>query len=270
MKILLTNYILGGTTGSETWTATMQRELELLGHTVQAVTDAMNEPDEYDLAIINHNVCLKTVGHLTCKKIFTSHGVIPDLEQPIAGADIYVAVSEEVQQNLAEKGFTSTIIRNGIDTEKFKPLQPTEEELTSVLFSSNYPSQAQNTIAEACRMKGMVFRRIGGINRTTGVVEAINAADVVIGLGRTAYEAMSCGRNVIVYDYNGGDGFVTPETIIDYRTNNCSGRKHRQQYTAHDLATLFDMYQQSLGTQLREYIIEHNNIKKTVQEYLRL
>jgi len=76
MNILLTNYILGGGTGSETWTASLQHELEKLGHTVTTATDATDLPDVYDLAIINHNTCLKTVSHHTCRKIFTSHGLL--------------------------------------------------------------------------------------------------------------------------------------------------------------------------------------------------
>ena len=270
MKILLMNYILGGQTGSETWTATMADELEIQGHEVDMRTDASKLPDVYDLAIINHNTCLTTAQHLTCKKIFTSHGVLPDLEQPVAGADVYVAVSEEVQQNLKDKGFESTIIRNGIDYEHFHPYKPVNRTLKNVLFSSNYQSNAESIIRDACNRVGANFTRIGGQQRTTQVLHELNKADLVIGLGRTSYEAMSCARNVIVYDYNGGDGFVTPHTVFKFRTHNCSGRYNRHQYTADDLVELFKRYDPDIGRRLRNYIYQNNNVEKTAKQYLNL
>ena len=270
MKILMMNYLLGGQTGSETWTATMAEELELQGHTVDLKTDASKADDTYDLALINHNTCLATAQHLTCKKVFTSHGVLPDLEQPTDGADVYVAVSEEVQANLKAKGYDSTIIRNGIDYEHFHPYRPLRKTLTNVLFSSNYPSNAENIIKQACEKAGLKFKRIGGQNKTTQVLHELNQADLVIGLGRTAYEAMSCGRNVIIFDYNGGDGFVTPQNVFQFRTNNCSGRYHRHRYTADDLVELFKLYDPETGRRLRNYIYRHHNVEKTAQQYLAL
>ena len=270
MKILLMNYILGGQTGSETWTATMAEELENKGHEVTLKTDASRLEDIYDLAIINHNTCLATTKHLSCKKIFTSHGVIPDLEQPVEGADVYVAESEEVQDSLKEKGFDSVVIRNGIDTEHYAPTRPVNRKLKNILFSSNYQSGAEKIIKEACDKSSLNFNRIGGQNKTTQVLYELNKADLVIGLGRTAYEAMSCGRNVIIYDYNGGDGFAHPHLLPDFRYNNCSGRYNKHQYTADDLVELFSLYNQDTGRRLRNYIIENNNIKKTAQQYLDL
>jgi hypothetical protein len=270
MHILLMNYILGGGTGSETWTASLHHELEKLGHTVTTSTDATDLPELYDLAIINHNTCFKTVSHLTCKKIFTSHGVIPDLEQPIPGADVYVSVSEEVQHNLLDKGFTSVVIRNGIDLNKFHATKPVNDTLTSVLFSSNYPGTARLKVKLACEQLGIRFETIGGNFKTPHVVEAINRADLVFGLGRTAYEAMACERNVIIYDYNGGDGFVTPDTMLEYRKHNCSGRRYKHDYTVEDIKALLTQYDPALGTQLRSYIMEHNNMALVAQKYLLL
>ena len=264
------NYILGGQTGSETWTLTMAEELENQGHEDTLKTDATHSEDVFDVAIINHNTCLLTTKHLTCKKIFTSHGVIPELEQPIHGADVYVSVSEEVQDNLNKKGFDSVVIRNGIDTEHYAPTRPINKVLKNVLFSSNYQSNAERVIREACDRAGLNFNRIGGQNKTTQVLYELNKADLVIGLGRTAYEAMSCGRNVIIYDYNGGDGFARPHLLPDIRYNNCSGRYNKHQYTADDLVELFTQYNPDTGRRLREYIIQNNNIQKTAQQYLNL
>ena len=62
------------------------------------------------------------------KKIFTSHGIIHDLEKPIKGADVYVGISEEVCNYLTLLGFENNhLIRNGIDTIKFSPTSEINE-----------------------------------------------------------------------------------------------------------------------------------------------
>lgn len=266
MKILLTNAFLGGKTGSETWVETMATELGK-EHQVYKWTPG-NEIPECEIAIINHNICLNKLKDLPIKKIFTSHGVIPDLEQPVQGADMYVSVSEEVQENLQTQGYESIIIRNGIDCDKFKSIQPVNQQLKNVLFSSNYPSKIEDKIFIVCEELGLNFRRIGAKNSTSEVVEAINEADLVIGLGRTAYEAMACERNVIIYDYNGADGYCTPETLLEYRKNNCSGRRYKKDYSIEDIKKELLKYNPTIGKELREYILQNNNIKLTSKQYL--
>ena len=109
MKILLTNNTLQNLAGSETWVKTMFESLEELGHHCGACVASGEDLligktiENPDLAIINHNSCLNFLSGLNCKKIFTSHWVIPDLEQPVKGADAYVSISEEVQNILLQR-----------------------------------------------------------------------------------------------------------------------------------------------------------------------
>lgn len=276
MKILLTNNTLQNLAGSETWVMTIAKSLEELGHQVGACVASGEDlligktVENPDLAIINHNSCLNSLRHLTCKKIFTSHGIIPDLEQPVEGADIYVSVSEEVQENLKNKGFESVIVRNPIDCEKFKSTRPINDTIKKVLFSSNYQGYAKNVIIQTCQELGIELEIIGGENRVVNIVDKINEADLVIGLGRTAYEAMACERNVIIFDYNGADGMATPETLLEFRKNNCSGRRYRKMFTVEDLKNEFSKYSIENGKRLREYILENNNSEKIVKQYLEL
>jgi len=280
MKILLANYIIGGNTGSETWVYTMKKELENRGHSVMIFSLSNSKVHikdiiEYnpDLAIINHNNCLTYLKGLKCKKIFTSHGVIPSQEQPVIGADVYVSVSEEVQDNLKSKGFDSVVIRNGIDTELYKSIKPTNSTLKNVLFSSRHQGKALDIITQACKELELNLTVIGGrrvINDTNKLIEIINDNDLVIGLGRTAYEAMSCERNVIVYDYLGADGFVTTETIKEYRYNNCSGRCNKKELTVEELKEMLLQYDYILGHKLREYIKDNNDIVNVLDKYLKI
>lgn len=276
MKILLTNYSLASLGGTQTWVKTMAKELTDLGHEIYLFAGDSNyailpeyktiDPSiEYDLALVNHNSCLTALDGLNIKKkIFTSHGIIPELEQPTEGADIYVSVSEEVQRNLANSGFESFIIRNPIDTERFVPTK-VNQKLTNILYMSNYQGKVLDIIKEASIGYNL---QVYGKGEQVDGLGAIQEADLVIGLGRTAYEAMSCGKNVIIFDYNGADGIATPASLIHFRQNNCSGRKFGIKLTAEELREMFELYSPDLN--LRDYILENNNVKNIAQEYLNL
>jgi hypothetical protein len=114
------------------------------------------------------------------------------------------------------------------------------------------------------------FKHLGGEERHENVEDYLLWADMVIGLGRSVYEAMACERNVIIYDYMGGDGFVTPESILQFRKKNCSGRTNRIAYSPEQLRAEMSKYDPTIGPQLRAYILENNNIEIIAQEYLAL
>lgn len=256
----------------------MYDELVRLGHTVHVYTPIPNtiwpdmppyRPDvTYDLGLLNHNNCLEALrGRNINKIVFTSHGVIPQPEWPVDGADIYVAVSEEVRDSDKMAGRNAVVIRNPIDTFKFSS-RPVSKNLRNVLFLSNYGWKVQETIDAAT--EGLHLERIGGNRRVHDIEKHIAAADLVIGLGRSVYEAMSMAKNVIVYDYQGGDGFVTPENIFRFRERNCSGRTNRLYYTPEQLRAELDKYDPALGPELRAYILEHNDVRKIADQYLSL
>lgn len=277
MKILMTNHDLTKLGGSETWTRTMYDELSK-GHEVNVYTPRPNTlyPDmakwapgiTYDLVLANHNTPFRTAMKVMSGqyKIFTSHGVIPRLEQPIPGADAYVAVSEEVRDT--HPAFDMHVIRNPINTEVFHPRRDPSQRLKRVLFISNNQVKSVNVVREACR--GLRLHVLGRGERTHNVQEAMNWADLVISLGRGCYEAMACGRNVIVFDDHGGDGFVTTESIQEYRLNNCSGRRHRIRYTPQQLRLEMAKYDPTLGEGLRQYAIDNHGVGKIASQYLAL
>jgi len=269
MRILLANNAIGGNTGTETWVDTVKQELTRLGHEVDTFCPAQELPQEhYDLALINHNTCLEKL--MSCDiatRIFTSHGVIPELEQPIEGADHYVSVSEEVQKNLLDKGFKSIIIRNPIDMDRFKPTRVVNSRLHNVLFMSNYPGGAWKIVDRACQMMGLQFERIGRDKQTTNPEHQLNWADLVVTLGRGSLEAMACNRNVVIFDYNGGDGFIDENTFFEYRKCNNSGRTNNIQYTPDQLMQEFRKYNSQL--ELRS-LLKENTPTAVVEMYLKL
>ena len=137
-----------------------------------------------------------------------------------------------------------------------------------MLFLSNYGWTVKETIEEGTI--GFEFFNLGGDDRRENIDYWINWADLVVGLGRSVYEAMSCGRNAVIYDYQGGDGFVTPENILEFRKKNCSGRTNRLRYTVDEFREVLGQYDPDQAGALRQYVLDNNNVETIVDQYLSL
>ena len=175
-------------------------------------------------------------------------------------------MSEEVQTALKAKGFESVVIRNPIDTRRFRPKRPSRNVLRNVAYVSNNPTSKALLIKRATN--GLHFETAGRTNQHRDIRPLLERADLVIGLGRTAYEAMSMGRNVVVFDYKGADGFVDTENIFAFRESNCSGRTNNLNWTEAQLREAIELYDPTLGLELRDYIIENNNVDTIAEQYL--
>jgi len=300
MKILVTNHWLKKWGGSETFTYTLIEELVRLGHDVDLftlhpglVSDRIKTDfninirlqKKYDLVLANHNTTVKTVRYaITSRIVQTCHGTIPSLEQPDHAADTYVAISEEVQQHLRQKSFKSVLIHNGINCDRFKPQvpitachpEPVEGLLPKTILSMVFSDAANTVIKQACDMLGIKLITLNKHkNPVFNVAHYMNKADLVIGLGRCAYEAMACGRPVIVYDARPympsyADGYLDPETLTESIKYNCSGRRFKKEFTANDLVTEIQKYNPQHGDYLRNFALNHLNIQTQVQKYLNL
>lgn len=221
----------------------------------------------YDRGILNHAACLTFLRKRASigRTIFTSHGVLPGAEKPVDGADVYVSVSEEVQDRLASDGYESVVIRNPINLDKFNATKPSEK-LGKVLWLSNNPRSKEKLIRESTR--GLRLKIVGRGNQQRDVRSSIMWADLVIGLGRSAYESMAMRRNVIVLDYKGADGFVDLDSIMEFRKANCSGRRYAGNWNIPRLVEEFGKYNPDLGESLRSYIYLNNNVETIAEEYL--
>jgi glycosyltransferase involved in cell wall biosynthesis len=288
-NILITNNHLENLGGSEVFTYTIAKELERRGYSIDVftftkgvVSEKLNTVDKlkssYDLILVNHNTCLKHVIENTKGfKILTCHGVYPQLEQPILGADAYVSISEEVQDHLKNLGYNSFLVRNGINCERFYPRKRIDRECKNIL-SMCHGMEAHNNIVEACRKLAINFMFAGSDyqGRIFDIEYLIDKADLVFGLGRGVYEAMASGRNVIVYDtrhytdLKTADGLVTMNNIKETQKNNCSGRRFKLQFSVDSIVEEIKKYKQEYGEVNRDYALENFNIEKQVNKYLQI
>lgn len=286
LRILITNNHLFRVGGSETWTHTMAHVLAE-DHDVEVFTlepgefaETFSVPvitevtSEYDLALVNHNTCLEALADSLMPKILTCHGTWPWQEQPAPGADAYVAISEEVQAHLGDLGYESVVVRNGIDCERFAPRTPARPELTRVL-SVCQGEAARDAVRDACERRGIEFDYLHHDRMLPEVEEYMDAADLVVGLGRSAYEGMAAGRAVLVYDSreysaHATDGLVTSENVEELLRCNLSGRASAAEMTPELMDAYFDAYDAAMGAFNRAFALEHLNARLQAERYLAL
>lgn len=296
MNILVTVNSLSNFGGSESFTFTMVEELIRRKHKVDVVVSdnvkgvfyhkiksmgvrISQTPikKKYDIVLGSHNNVIEKVKHLKCPIIQTSHGKIINLEQPTPVADYYVSISDEVKQYLTQNGYESTIIYNGINLERFKPNKPINKSLKNVL-SLSQSFLLNNTLKSICNRLNVNFRyRDKFENPIFNIEDDINEADLVISLGRGAYEAMACGRPVLVLDdriyvRQGiiGDGIITPDNIENIMKFNCSGRFTNTVYSYQKILNEIKKYDYTTGDFLRDFAERELDIKKQVDKYLNL
>lgn len=287
-SILIANNQLVQTGGSETYTFAIIKELVARGFDVEYFTFKrgafstrmekeigvkFQNKKKYDLILANHNTCVEALmgfGFI----IQTCHGVYPPLEQPSLCANFHVAISQEVQNHLAIKGFVSVVIMNGIDTSKFYSKRSVNKELKNVL-SLCQSETANKFLQRVCDTLGINLTYLDkNINPIWNVEDVINEADLVIGLGRSAYEAMACGRPVIIFDNRAysesfADGYIIHK-LTSSLSRNCSGRFYKLKLTEEMMIEEFKKYNPIDGEILKKHILDDMTIQLVVDKYLSL
>ena len=297
LNVLLTNHHLTDFTGSEVFTFTIADFLKKKGHRVTVLSKYVDNSlrryfnrigvtvvqdiatligESFDVAHIHHNVMAMEVRRhfKDLPLVFLSHGVIPFLEQnpPVdIGVSRYLAVSEEVHENLIQHGVDSNrleIFRNIVDSDKFSPRAALSAHPARALILSNKLDPAtERTIREACSRLDIVATFAGmrfGVAHQDYLPEMINQADIVFTLGRGVIETMMCGRVPIVLDHRGGDGMVTPDNVEHLMKRNFSGRTHRRMYNTDELMREIARYEPSFGDSLRRMALDRFDADKNI------
>jgi len=296
MKILIGQNHLDTLGGSETYTYTLIKELcrrkikvELLcgGRRYGIMSKRIyNEfgiipdhiTDEPDVSFLNHTTSVKSALErgISSNKIFqVCHGTTPSLEQPF-GDPIkkYVSISEEVSDHLLELGHNSFVIRNGIDLRRFKPTT-VNKKLKNIL-SLSQSERFNNFLSKICKKNGWNFSSNNKFSNPIFDIEnKIAESDLVVSLGRGAYEALSCGKNVLVADWRPYqdpymDALLTPDNIDEIIKNNCSGRSRKIKFNEESLTNEIKKYDSNLSDWATSYAEENLNISKQVDKMINL
>ncbi len=287
-------------TGSDIYTYTVARELSMRGHSVTVCVNELDPAtplrhmlrearvklvlapsqmaDPPEVIHAHHNVMATRVR--ACfpgvPMIFVSHGVIPHLERspgPDVDVALLVGVSEEVCAGLDGNGAPVMLIRNAVDEDLFEPTAPVRDKPERLLVLSNrMPAAQMAMIRNVCSGLNIKVDRVGGDNQVPqGELPArINAADIVISLGRGIIESMLCGRIPIVYDYQGADGMVTPENVERLAEANFSGRRCGMEWRYENLIRAIGEYDAKNGPELRRAAVRMFGVSGIVDQLERV
>lgn len=251
MRVLITlNHL--GLGGTESYSVTVAEQLERLGHPTRlhaaTATDrgrelaasrglrltvgdhALGRLDGVD-ALIAQDVgsAYLLAGRAGLRRIFVVHGLAA-FEQPPAppaGAAEVVVLNDRTGDHVEALSWRPATVRmrQPIDTERFRPLGANRRRARRLLLLSNALSGDRLRLLEdACADLGLELVRVGGSDRaTTAPEQAIAAADIVVGYGRSILEAMAMGKAAYVWERAGGDGWVTPESYPAFESDGFSG-----------------------------------------------
>lgn len=287
-SVLIGTYYLNHVGGSQLYTCDLIKALNArddidveffaieLGELSAYVRDELGVPfmskAKYDLILAGHNV---TVEMLYGKGpiVQICHGAILGLEFPSIYADFHVGISKEVCDSLTKKGFDNILVLNGLDLQQKRSEKPIHPQLKKVL-SLCQSEDANTMLRNACNRLGLEFITFNKHkNPTFHIEKEINEADMVVGIGRSIYDAMACGRPCIIFDsrdYNGnkGDGYLHPYLFNDFVKANCSGRYLGKHFSEDTLIDEFRKYNPSDGEELRKLAEVHLNVERTAADLL--
>lgn len=299
MKLLISNNHLDFLGGSETFTFTLAVEMKRRGFQVDVLTPkpgfvserlrkeygiGVNDIEqEYDLCLLNHNstvdwVINNMVSQNLTRVVQTCHGFLPPLEQPHPGRPPikYVGISEEVRDHLRNKGIDSTVIRNGIDLERFTADESESKEFKKIcsLSQSDYFNNLLSKVAKYFGVKISFNDKY--VNPVWDIEKQIQDSQLVFGLGRSAYEGLAMGKCVFAADarnYMGGrmDGIINESNVLDFAYNNCSGRRMNIEPTVETIIQEIKVkFLEADPIDSRKIAEKYFDIKKQAQKYLNL
>jgi len=296
MRLVLgTNHL--GLGGSESYLLTVAEQLDRLGHEPVVYTaepgagaevadergldvvDRTRLPEDCDAVLAQDaGASLLLAGRYpAAPQLFVAHSESIDLQSPpqlpgIVGA--VVALNDRVAARMRSFATAPRVVRlrQPIDTERFAPAEPLPPVAGRALVLSNNPVEDRwQALEAACAEAGMSLARTGGVLRQSVDVRAsIAGAEVVIGYGRAILEAMSCGRAAYVYDWNGGEGWVTAESYPAIEADGIAGRSATGVLDPARLAADLRRYDPAMGPVNRDLVIAHHRANVHAQELVGL
>ena len=109
---------------------------------------------------------------------------------------------------------------------------------------------------------------MGGPHQQYDIASAVADADIVVAKSRAAVDALACGRALYVYDFFGGDGWVTPETYPQLEADNFAGLATGRTIGVAGLARDLADYDPSMGTVNRDLAVQHHGARDHVMRLL--
>lgn len=247
LRILFTNIVLNGRTGTETLTRDLVSEMKRRGHECQIYTHAMGPiakelvsegiPVTDNIARIEGPIDVVHGNHTTVAgiaaicfprtpAIFVCHDVTTWYDAPPRLPNFlqYVGIGPTAASHLIGLHDVPkerlTIIPNGVDHQRFRPGPPLPPKCRTALAFCKTPEMLA-PIREACGKANIQVDFVGyGAQRPVEDPEKLMPQyDLVFCSGLTAREALSCRRAVVCCDNRGLGGMITPHRLKEWDNN---------------------------------------------------
>jgi hypothetical protein len=290
MRIVLSSENFAAAGGTETYTVTVARELDQLGHEPRiyspnhgemaelareqgvAVMNSLQLPRACDLVIASDTAtCHELAGRYPqALVVFVAHSADHMLQAPTQLQDrcqAIVVLNDRVRRVVEARAWHAPVVRlrQPIDLHRYRELGPGRSTARTALVLSNYlDGPRAKLIEDGCRANGFDVAWTGATTRSTTTPEfAIADADLVIGLGRSVLEAMAAGRAAYVYGIVGGDGWVTPDRYPEMEADGFAGTS-RSELTidADRMAADLGAWNQKMGELNRDLTSAHHGARE--------
>lgn len=293
--VLATNHL--GLGGSESYLLTVAEQLDRLGHEVSiyapepangvqvaldrglSVVSEPELPEGCDAVLAQDaGVSLQLADRYPdAPQVFVAHSETFDLQTPPQLRGVVgkvVALNDRVAAKMGSLAEEVEVVRmtQPIDTERFASRAPLPEVPRRVLLLSNTPNSDRLSLLEqACEAADLELVRVGGLEgQVTDPRDQLAGADIVVGYGRSILEAMACGRAAYVYDWNGGDGWMTAESYAAIEADGIAGRSGRTVLDAETLAEDLRRYSPAMGPVNHDLVIGRHRANVHAQELVEL
>ena len=284
--------------GSVTYTLTVARELVRLGHRVTTFSPRVGEPGRvargWGLEVVDSEQGLpETCGVVFAQDAWSAYTLGARYpETPVVACihgdetDVFfppqlrglvsatVALYDRVAARARALATDAPVVRlaQPVDLRRFTPHGPLVNPPRRALALGNYlRGDRREQLASVCEQAGLELRFVGVHDGSSAAPEhELNTADIVIGKARAIVEAMACGRAAYVYDHNGGDGWITPDTYERHAADNFAGQSTKDVIDVARMRKDLAAYSPEMGVANRDLAVLHHNVTRHAHELVEL
>ncbi|WP_426136705.1 glycosyltransferase [Phyllobacterium sp. SL163] len=297
MRVLITNFVFGMRSGSESVVELLADALRVAGHHVMifaptlvgdtnwmiqkghliyhAIDQIPYRPD----VIHAHHVspCFIAMARFPdVPVVYTCHSSVFEIEAPLLHPQIkhYVAVDAACRDKCLSRGIPAnrlTTIENAVDSARFIARPPLPDRPRKALLLTKASGHTE-LVRRACAAETITLDELGpGTGKFSDALEKeLLKYDLVFATARMALEAAFVGCAVVVCDGRGFAGLLTTRNVAAWRKNNFGVRLLARPTTVGLLQEAIQHYDAKDAADVADYLREHSPADKYVSQYEKL